>query len=270
MSVPQVELREIRKSFGSVQVLRDMDLTITRGEFISLLGPSGCGKTTTLNILAGFVTPDTGQVLLGGQDVIRLPPYRRKLGMVFQRYTLFPHMSVFDNVAFGLRLRKVPSSDVVRRVTTMLELVRLSDTSTRFPSELSGGQQQRIALARALVVEPLVLLLDEPLSNLDAKLRREMQIEIRRIHEKLGLTTVYVTHDQEESLVLSDRVAVLHNGAIAQLDVPKAVYDRPRTRFVAEFIGETNFLTGRLVERSPTRALVSLPGGLSLVVDIYA
>lgn len=261
---PQVELRGVRKAYGAVPVLRDLHLTIAPKEFVSLLGPSGCGKTTTLNILAGFIAPDSGDVLLAGRDVTRVPPHRRKLGMVFQRYTLFPHMSVFDNVAFGLRLRKVSTAEITRRVQAMLDLVRLPDVSARFPSQLSGGQQQRIALARAVVVEPEVLLLDEPLSNLDAKLRREMQIEIRRIHEKLGLTTVYVTHDQEESLVLSDRVAVMHHGTIAQLDVPRAIYDRPKTKFVAEFIGETNFLTGRVVEQSGTRTVVGLAGGVSL------
>jgi putative spermidine/putrescine transport system ATP-binding protein len=264
--LPQVELRGIRKSFGPVAVLEELDLTIGQGEFISLLGPSGCGKTTTLNILAGFLTPDTGDVLLGGQSVTHLPPHRRNLGMVFQRYTLFPHMSVYNNVAFGLRLRKVQEAEIARRVRAMLELVRLPDVGERFPGQLSGGQQQRIALARALVVEPTVLLLDEPLSNLDAKLRREMQIEIRRIHEELGLTTVYVTHDQEESLVLSDRVAVMHEGGIAQLDAPRAIYDQPRTRFVAEFIGETNLLTGRVVEHFEDKLTVQTSAGFRLVV----
>lgn len=267
MRSAQVELRSIRKSFGAVQVLRELNLTINQGEFLSLLGPSGCGKTTTLNIVAGFLTPDTGEVVLAGRPVTHLPPYRRNLAMVFQRYTLFPHMKVFDNVAFGLRLRKVAESEIAQRVHAMLELVRLPGVDDRFPSELSGGQQQRIALARALVVEPSVLLLDEPLSNLDAKLRREMQIEIRRIHEKLGLTTVYVTHDQEESLVLSDRIAVMHVGTIAQLDVPRAIYDRPRTRFVAEFIGETNLLTGRVIEHSEDGVKVQTSAGFPLVVD---
>jgi putative spermidine/putrescine transport system ATP-binding protein len=261
----QVELRSIRKAFGPVRVLREFELTIHRGEFLSLLGPSGCGKTTTLNIIAGFLTPDTGEVVLEGHAVTHLPPYRRNLGMVFQRYTLFPHMNVFDNVAFGLGLRKVPGSEIARRVQAMLDLVRLPDVGQRFPSELSGGQQ-RIALARALVVEPSVVLLDEPLSNLDAKLRREMQIEIRRIHEKLGLTTIYVTHDQEESLVLSDRIAVMHEGTIAQLDVPRAIYERPRTRFVAEFIGETNFLIGRVVDQSEEGIKVETASGFPLVV----
>lgn len=264
----QVELVAIDKSFGSVRILEGLNLSVAPGEFLSLLGPSGCGKTTTLSILAGFLTPDAGEVRLAGVPVTRVPTHRRDLGMVFQRYTLFPHMNVFDNIAFGLRLRKVPQQEVERKVNAALDLVRLPGVGTRFPSQLSGGQQQRIALGRAIIVEPKVLLLDEPLSNLDAKLRREMQVELRRIHEELGTTTIYVTHDQEEALVLSDRIAVMQHGKILQIGKPRAIYDRPRTRFVAEFVGDSNFFSAEVLERRSDRLRVRVDAGFDLEVPV--
>ena len=261
---PQVEFVGVHKSFGAVRVIDDLTLSVRAGEFLSLLGPSGCGKTTSLGILAGFVTPDRGEVRLSGEVVTHVPTHRRNLGMVFQRYTLFPHMNVFDNVAFGLRLRRRSSAEVARRVDAALALVHLEGVRRRFPGELSGGQQQRIALARALVVEPKVLLLDEPLSSLDAKLRREMQVELRKIHDDLGTTTIYVTHDQEEALVLSDRIAVMQHGRIVQVDTPRAVYGTPRTRFVAEFVGDSNFLPARILARGGSRLRLRAAAGFEL------
>jgi len=256
-----IELQGIRKRYEGAQVLESVDLTVQRGEFVCLLGPSGCGKTTTLNVIAGFVEPDSGTMLLDGRRMDGTPPHRRHLGMVFQRYTLFPHMTMFDNVAFGLRIRRVPRAEIQERVEESLALVGLSGLGRRYASELSGGQQQRAALARALVVKPSVLLYDEPLSSLDALLRREMQVELRRIHEEQGLTSIYVTHDQEEALVMSDRIVVLHDGRIEQDAPPEAVYRRPRTRFVAEFLGDCNILTAVVVqsERGAIRAEIA-PG----------
>jgi spermidine/putrescine transport system ATP-binding protein len=243
-----VELRAVTKRFGDLKAVDAVSLSVRHGEFISLLGPSGCGKTTTLRLIAGFEQPDEGEILIGGTDAVGTPPYKRDVNTVFQSYALFPHMSVLDNVAYGLKQRKVPKRERYTRARTVLELVQLTGRETSRPSMLSGGQQQRVALARALVLDPRVLLLDEPLGALDLKLRKEMQIELKRIQQDVGITFVYVTHDQEEALSMSDRVAVMSQGVIEQLDEPRAIYDQPLTAFVADFIGDMNFLDGDVVE----------------------
>jgi spermidine/putrescine transport system ATP-binding protein len=246
--VYDVELRAVTKRFGSLTAVDAVNLKVRKGEFLSLLGPSGCGKTTSLRLIAGFEQPDEGEVLIGGKDAVGTPPYRRDVNTVFQHYALFPHMSVLDNVAYGLKQRKVGKAERYARAREALELVRMTGRETNRPSMLSGGQQQRVALARALVMSPRVLLLDEPLGALDLKLRKEMQIELKRIQEQVGITFIYVTHDQGEALSMSDRVAVMSNGVIEQLDEPRAIYDRPLTPFVADFIGDMNFLAGDVIE----------------------
>jgi spermidine/putrescine ABC transporter ATP-binding subunit len=243
-----VELRNVTKRFGSVVAVDSVSLNVPRGEFLSLLGPSGCGKTTTLRMMAGFEQPDEGEILIGGKDAVGVPPYRRDVNMVFQQYALFPHMSVMDNVAYGLKQRGLSKAERRRRAGEGLELVRLTGRDDHRPSMLSGGQQQRVALARALVMNPRVLLLDEPLGALDLKLRKGMQIELKRIQAEVGITFIYVTHDQEEALSMSDRVAVMSNGIIEQLDEPRAIYDHPLTAFVADFIGDMNFIEAEVVE----------------------
>src|SRR5690348_6992086 len=243
-----VELRAVTKRFGSLKAVDAVSLKVRKGEFLSLLGPSGCGKTTSLRLIAGFEQPDEGEILIGGTDAVGTPPYRRDVNTVFQQYALFPHMSVLDNVAYGLKQRKVGKPERRARAREALELVRMTGRETNRPTTLSGGQQQRVALARALVMRPRVLLLDEPLGALDLKLRKEMQIELKRIQDQVGITFIYVTHDQEEALSMSDRVAVMSNGVIEQLDEPRAIYDRPLTPFVADFIGDMNFLDGEIVE----------------------
>jgi spermidine/putrescine transport system ATP-binding protein len=243
-----VELRAVTKRFGSLTAVNAVNLKVRKGEFLSLLGPSGCGKTTSLRLIAGFEEPDEGEILIGGLDAASAPPYKRNVNTVFQHYALFPHMSVLDNVAYGLKQRKVSKPERHARAREALELVRMTGRETSRPSMLSGGQQQRVALARALVMNPQVLLLDEPLGALDLKLRKEMQIELKRIQHQVGITFIYVTHDQEEALSMSDRVAVMSNGVIEQLDEPRAIYDRPLTPFVADFIGDMNFLDGEVVE----------------------
>jgi spermidine/putrescine ABC transporter ATP-binding subunit len=240
-----VELRGCTRDFGAVRAVDALDLAVHEGELLSLLGPSGCGKTTTLNLIAGFVAPSAGRVIVDGQDVTARPPHERGLGVVFQSYALFPHMSVFENVAFGLRERRVAKSEIGRRVGEALALVRLQGQGERRPRQLSGGMQQRAALARALVYAPRVLLLDEPLAALDRKLREEMRAELREILREVGITTVFVTHDQTEALSLSDRIAVMNQGRIEQLGPPRAIYERPATRFVADFIGGSSRLRGR-------------------------
>jgi ABC-type Fe3+/spermidine/putrescine transport system ATPase subunit len=240
--VPDVELVGVTKRFGEVVAVDAVDLRVRPGEFLSLLGPSGCGKTTTLRLIAGFERPDGGEVRIGGGDVSRLPPYKRDVNTVFQSYALFPHLTVGDNVAYGLKQRGLGRQERRARASEMLELVRLPGFEARKPRQLSGGQQQRVALARALVMRPRVLLLDEPLGALDLKVRRALQIELKRIQEEIGITFVYVTHDQEEALAMSDRVAVMNAGRIEQLSIPREIYDEPATRFVADFIGETNFV----------------------------
>jgi ABC-type Fe3+/spermidine/putrescine transport system ATPase subunit len=237
-----VRLVEVSKRFGAMTAVDRVSLHVPEGGFTTLLGPSGCGKTTTLRMVAGFYPPDEGDVFIGGTRVNDLPPYRRQTAMVFQEYALFPHMTVFENVAYGLRMRGVPTPEVRRRVSTALELVGLSGVDGKFPARLSGGQQQRVALARALIVEPEVLLLDEPLSNLDAKLRVRVRTEIRLLQQQLGKTAIYVTHDQEEALAISDRIAVMEGGRIQQVGTPLQIYHHPANRFVADFVGLANFV----------------------------
>ena len=244
--VHDVELVGVTKRFGDVAAVRGVSLDVAHGEFLTLLGPSGCGKTTTLNMIAGFLRPDEGQILLGGRRVEHLPPYRRDTAMVFQQYALFPHMTIAENIGFGLQMRKVPKTEIAKRVDRALEIVRLPGLGSRRPAQLSGGQQQRVALARAIVTEPTVLLLDEPLSNLDLKLRESLRLEIKSIQRELGITAIYVTHDQGEALVMSDRIVVMNQGLIEQIGEPTAIYEEPRTAFVAEFIGTSNFLRGQL------------------------
>jgi ABC-type Fe3+/spermidine/putrescine transport system ATPase subunit len=244
--VATVELVGVSKAFGDHRAVSDLTLAVGSGECLALLGPSGCGKTTTLGMIAGFVEPDAGEIRVAGRRMHGVPPYRRDTGMVFQHYALFPHLTVFDNLAFGLIMRKTPRAEIASRVRQALDLVRLPGLERRYPRELSGGQQQRVALARALVIRPAVLLLDEPLSNLDAKLRHEMRLEIAEIQKRLRITTVFVTHDQEEALVIADRIAVMRDGLVEQVDAPGVIYARPRTPFVARFIGDANFLAGRV------------------------
>jgi len=247
MSAGQVRLENIGKRYGEIWAVRHVDLEIAKGEFYTLLGPSGCGKTTLLRTIAGFVSPDEGAVFLDGDSVTHMPPWRRNLGMVFQNYALWPHMTVFDNVAFGLKERKIPRREIAPRVMEALEQVGLKGTEGRRPSQLSGGQQQRVALARTLVIQPRVLLLDEPLSNLDAKLRQEMRIELLKLQRDIGLTTLYVTHDQEEALTLSTRIAVMNFGKVVQEGKPREIYESPRERFVADFVGKSNLFSGTII-----------------------
>ena len=237
-----VILEQVRKAYGEVVAVRGVDLRVGPGEFVTLLGPSGCGKTTCLRMVAGFVEPDAGRVLLGGQDITRIPPHRRNTGMVFQSYALFPHRTVAANVAFGMKMRGVARSEADRRTHDALRLVRLEALAERYPAELSGGQKQRVALARAVVIRPQVLLLDEPLGALDLKLREELQVEIKRVQSTLGITTLFVTHDQGEALGMSDRVAVMRDGEIVQIDTPSALYERPNSTYVANFVGRTNLI----------------------------
>ncbi|MEA5674538.1 ABC transporter ATP-binding protein [Pseudomonas sp. MH2] len=241
-----LQLDNLCKRYGAIDAVVATNLAIEQGEFVSLLGPSGCGKTTTLQMIAGFVDVSSGRILLDGRDITHTKPSSRGLGVVFQSYALFPHMTVADNVAFGLRMRKQPEAEIRRKVTEVLTLVRLDRHAERYPRELSGGQRQRVALARALVIEPPVLLLDEPLSNLDANLREEMQFEIRRIQSEVGITTLMVTHDQAEALSISDRVVVMQAGRVTQVDEPYRLYEHPRTRFISDFVGKANLLPGEL------------------------
>jgi spermidine/putrescine ABC transporter ATP-binding subunit len=257
-----IELRAVTKRFGSLTAVDGINLRVRKGEFLSLLGPSGCGKTTSLRLIAGFEQPDEGEILIGGVDAAGAPPYKRDVNTVFQAYALFPHMSVLDNVAYGLKQRKVSKSERHLKAHEALELVQLTGREKHRPAMLSGGQQQRVALARALVMNPRVLLLDEPLGALDLKLRKEMQIELKRIQDQVGITFIYVTHDQEEALSMSDRVAVMSDGSIEQLDEPRAIYDRPLTPFVADFIGDMNFLTGEVAEAADGGFAVDVGSGI--------
>ena len=243
-TTPDLTFQDVSKSFGDVRAVDHVSFEVAQGEFYSLLGPSGCGKTTTLRLIAGFELPDDGQILLQGQPVHDVPPNRRRVNTVFQQYALFPHLTVEDNVAYGLKQAKVSKSELTKRLDEALRRVRLEELRQRRPRELSGGQQQRVALARALINEPTVLLLDEPLAALDLKLRKAMQKELKKLQERVGITFVYVTHDQEEALTLSDRIAVMNDGHILQEGTPQEIYERPRTRFVADFIGQTNFFEG--------------------------
>lgn len=249
MGVVSLQLEQITKRFGQVVAVRDFNLVVEEGEFVSLLGPSGCGKTTILRCIAGFEQPDTGTVKLYDRVVNELPPERRDVGMVFQTYALFPNMTVSQNIAFPLMVKGRPKTEQAKVVTELLELVQLQKLANRYPRQLSGGQQQRVALARALAKQPKILLLDEPLSALDAKIREELRVEIRRIQKTLAITTIYVTHDQEEALSISDRVVVMNQGTIQQVGTPLQIYKRPETLFVAHFVGTTNLFTGQIIDR---------------------
>ena len=261
-----IELRGIVKHYDGLIAVDNLTLNIAAGEFVSFLGPSGSGKTTTLLVVAGFITPNQGMIMLGGEDITRLPPYRRNIGMVYQNYALFPHMTVAKNIAFPLRMRGVGRTEIARLVTRALNLVRLEGLQDRLPNQLSGGQQQRVALARALVFEPPLLLMDEPLGALDKKLRDELQIEIKRIQRAIRSTVIYVTHDQEEAMSMSDRIVVMHGGRVEQVGPPNELYERPRTRFVADFLGSSNFLDMTVVvAREP--ALLRTTGGLAIEVS---
>ena len=255
----ELRLAGLEKRYGATVAVAGIDLEVREGEFMTLLGPSGCGKTTTLGLIAGFFPPSAGEIYLKGKPVAGLPPFKRDIGVVFQDYALFPHMTAGENVAFGLKMRNMEKSECDQRVREALDLVQLGGLAERRPLELSGGQRQRVALARALVIRPGVLLLDEPLSNLDLKLREEMRVEIAGLQRRLGITTVFVTHDQGEALVMSDRIAVMNAGRIEQVGAPADIYERPATRFVAEFIGRMNFFTeaNRLIAIRPERARLS-------------
>jgi putative spermidine/putrescine transport system ATP-binding protein len=256
----QLDLSNVAKRYGDLNAVDDVSLSVAEGEFLVLLGPSGCGKTTTLRMVAGFVEPTSGTIMLGGVDVTHLPPWKRNAGLVFQSYALFPHMTVSENVAFGLEMRKMRAADIAPKVAEALRLVRLGQLGDRLPRELSGGQQQRVALARALAFQPDILLLDEPLSNLDAKLRQDVRVEIRELQRKLGLTTVMVTHDQEEALTMADRLVVMSEGRVRQVGSQQDLYERPADRFVADFVGRSTFLEGRIEE--PGRFVTE--GGLAI------
>ena len=263
-----VRLERVTKRFADVVAVDDLTLGIRRGEFLSLLGPSGCGKTTTLRMIGGFEDPSAGRIFLGGRDVTALPPYRRDVNTVFQSYAVFPHLDVFDNVAFGLERKRVPKREVAARVQEMLELVDLPQLGKRKPSQLSGGQQQRVALARALVNRPKLLLLDEPMSALDAKLRKQMQVELKRIQVEVGITFLYVTHDQEEAMTMSDRLAVMRHGRIEGIGSPQEIYDSPTTEFVATFLGASNLLSGDVTGVDGSVATVTVANGQTLRVRV--
>jgi putative spermidine/putrescine transport system ATP-binding protein len=264
LRIERLRIRALTKQFGELAALSAFDLDVRGGEFISLLGPSGCGKTTALNCLAGLLEPDAGQIELDGEDIVRTAPERRRFGMVFQNYALFPHLTVERNIAFGLRMQRVPNARIGERVTRALDMVRLREQRDKYPAQLSGGQQQRIAIARAIVTEPRLMLMDEPLSNLDAKLRIEMRTEIRRLHQSLGLTTIYVTHDQEEALSLSDRVVLMEHGVVRQVGTPREVYLEPSSAYTANFLGARNLLPVQIAALSGDRVEVATTTGITL------
>jgi spermidine/putrescine transport system ATP-binding protein len=261
-----VELRNVFKFFNQEPAVNGVDLDIRRGEFFSILGPSGCGKTTLLRLIAGFEQADAGKILIQGQSMANVPPYRRPVNTVFQSYALFNHLNVWDNIAFGLRLKKCRQSEIEHRVREALKLVKMESLRSRFPRQLSGGQQQRVALARALVNRPSVVLLDEPLGALDLKLRKEMQVELLNLHKDLEFTFIMVTHDQEEALSLSDRIAVLNQGKIEQVGTPSQIYESPRSTFVADFIGDTNLFSGEIIQVDATKIQIETKTGLKIVV----
>ncbi|TDR37125.1 putative spermidine/putrescine transport system ATP-binding protein [Aquamicrobium defluvii] len=267
LSQSNIRFEKVSKAYGTLRVVDDLDLTIDEGEFLSLLGPSGSGKTTILMMLAGFEAPSGGTISVGSQRIDPLPPHRRNMGVVFQNYALFPHMSVAANVAFPLEMRGTPRLEIDSKVARALDMVQLGAMKDRRPAQLSGGQQQRVALARALVFEPSVVLMDEPLGALDKQLREQMQLDIRALHKRLGLTIVFVTHDQSEALTMSDRIAVFNRGKIEQIGTPREIYDQPRSRFVAQFIGETNLVEGTLAEAGDAGATVKLEGGGTIRVQ---
>ncbi len=262
----EVELRTVSKAYGDAKAVDRVSLEVARGELVALLGPSGCGKTTTLRMVAGFVEPTEGTILLRGQDVTRVPPHRRDTGMVFQSYALFPHLTVAENIAFGLKRRGVARDEIRSRVASMIGLMRLGGLEQRLPRQLSGGQQQRVAVGRALVINPAVILLDEPFSNLDAQLRESTREELRRLQQELRLTAMFVTHDQAEAMAIADRIAVMHKGRIEQIDTAAAVYHRPRTRFVASFIGRANIFDADVIARDPAGVAARGPAGLTFVL----
>ncbi|MCC5602751.1 ABC transporter ATP-binding protein [Nostoc favosum] len=262
-----VELRNVFKFFNQEPAVHGIDLDVRQGEFFSILGPSGCGKTTTLRLIAGFEIADAGKVLIQGKSMTNVPPYRRPVNTVFQSYALFNHLNVWNNIAFGLRLKKIPKLEIETRVEEALRRVKMESLRSRFPNQLSGGQQQRVALARALVNHPTVVLLDEPLGALDLKLRKEMQVELSNLHKDLGLTFVMVTHDQEEALSLSDRIAVMNQGKIEQVGTPSQIYERPCTSFVADFIGDTNLFSGEIVAVDSSNIKISTKTGLSIIIS---
>ncbi|HEY5770587.1 MAG TPA: ABC transporter ATP-binding protein [Terrimicrobium sp.] len=261
-----VQLRNISKRFGAFTALEEVSFEIAEGEFMTFLGPSGCGKTTCLRLISGFDTPSTGEVLIAGQDVTFDPPYRRSVNQVFQSYALFPHLSIYENISFGLRMKKVPAADIKKRVDRVVEMTSLQAFVSRKPAQLSGGQRQRVALARAIVCEPKVLLLDEPLSALDAKLRTQMRVELKQLQKRLGITFIFVTHDQEEALTMSDRVAVMSSGRVEQIGTVDEIYYRPASRFVATFIGETNIVEAEVLSGRNGFLRCRIEGGLELDV----
>jgi len=263
-SAPALEVRNLAKRFSPQSVIGPLSFAVAAGEFVSLLGPSGCGKTTTLRCIAGFETPTAGSILLNGEPIEAQPPNRRNIGLVFQNYALFPHLTIFENVAFGLRLRRIGEAELKQRVGQALELVGLPDLARRYPRQLSGGQQQRIAIARSVVLEPRILLFDEPLSNLDLKLRLAMRKELRELQRRLGKTTVYVTHDQSEALALSDRIVVMSNGRIEQVGSPREIYERPANAFVADFIGSSNLLDAVVVRTDRDATIICTDRGVTL------
>jgi putative spermidine/putrescine transport system ATP-binding protein len=264
MTTPFLSIQAIRKSYGNVVALESVSIDVAKGEFLTFLGPSGSGKSTTLYVIAGFLEPSAGDVLLEGASILTIPSNKRNIGMVFQRYTLFPHLSVAENVAFPLRVRRQPKAEIDAKVAAMLKLVRLDPFADRMPAQLSGGQQQRVALARALAYDPPLLLMDEPLSALDKKLREEIQYELKRIHNETGVTILYVTHDQEEALRLSDRVALFNHGRIEQIGSGRDLYENPRTRFVAGFIGNSNFIPAAVTQRAGQLGRLTCPDGAVL------
>lgn len=255
-----ISVNQVNKYYGDNHIVKDLNLQVYKGEFLTLLGPSGCGKTTTLRMIAGFEHPTTGEIFLNNESIANKPPYKRDVNTVFQNYALFPHMTVRENIGYGLKMKNLPKAEITERVNEVLRLVQMENFADRKPRQLSGGQQQRVAIGRAIVNNPRVLLLDEPLGALDLKLRKQMQFELKHLQQRLGITFIYVTHDQEEALTMSDRICVMNNGCIEQIDVPKVIYNEPKTRFVADFIGETNLLEGTIIKNEAGERSLQLEG----------